>query len=60
MAAKQEESLAVSTHNIQNRLVDINDMAERAESYVVVMGRAMVSILLSQRINLTCRRSISP
>ncbi|EPE25556.1 hypothetical protein GLAREA_01468 [Glarea lozoyensis ATCC 20868] len=41
MAAKQEESLAVSTQNMQTRLGSINDMAERAETYAVVMGRAM-------------------
>jgi hypothetical protein len=46
MAAKQEESLAVSTNNVQSRLGNINDMAERAESYAMEMSRAVVNLSL--------------
>ncbi|KAG9234727.1 hypothetical protein BJ875DRAFT_483939 [Amylocarpus encephaloides] len=41
MAAKHEEALAVSTTNVQTRLANINEMAERTESYAVVLGRAI-------------------
>ena len=43
MAAKQEESLGVSTNSMQSRLANINEMAERTEAYAVVLGRAVVS-----------------
>jgi chaperonin cofactor prefoldin len=48
MAARQEESLSVSTNNVQIRLNNLNDMAERAESYAMVVGRAMVKTSLLQ------------
>jgi hypothetical protein len=44
MAARQEENLAISTNNVQFHIGKINEMAERAESHAMVMGRAMVGM----------------
>lgn len=46
MAAKIEKALVVSTSNVENRLHNVNRMAERTEAYAYELGKAMEAIAM--------------
>ncbi|KAF4637662.1 hypothetical protein G7Y89_g427 [Cudoniella acicularis] len=56
MAARQEQALAVTTDNVQVRLENVNEMAERTEAYALMLGKAMGDI--SQKIEVLAEQQM--